>query len=80
MNRKQAEDILDAYIEIYNTYKRGTRTSASVDKALESMREVILDAMTTTYYSPITVRPETVKPWWGSNGITLTTTEVDDGR
>lgn len=74
MNRQQAENMLDAYIEIHNTYKRGTRQSASVDKTLESMREVILDAMTTTVYSPITVQPE--KPWWQGNGITISTQDV----
>lgn len=79
MNRQQAENILDAYIEIHNTYKRGTRASASVDKALESMREVILDAMTTTYYSPITVQPETIKPWWTSTSVTTAEQAVNNG-
>lgn len=70
MNRQQAENMLDAYVEIHNTYKRGTMSSVSVDKALESMREVILDAMTATSHSPMP------NPWWGNNGITVKTKEL----
>ncbi len=55
MNRQQAENILDAYIAMsYAT--DGVKTK----RAMESMREVILDAMTTTVYTPITVQPGTV--------------------
>ena len=41
MNRKQAEHILDAYVHI--TVFEG------VDEASKALREVIIDAMTTSY-------------------------------
>lgn len=47
MNRKQAEHILDAYVE--------TERAGGNDKACQSLREVILDAMTGYRSSTITV-------------------------
>ena len=54
MNRQQAEHILDAFIEMHSAYKTGNRQSVSVDEAYESLREVILDAMTSYKLSTIT--------------------------
>lgn len=73
MNREQAENILDAYVE--------SARSRSVNgrKAAESLREVILSAMTDTRYYPITVRPTmpTVEPY---KPLVTWTSEVDTGQ
>lgn len=47
MNREQAEHILDAYVEM--------ERAGGDNKARQSLREVILDAMTEYRYSTITV-------------------------
>ena len=47
MNREQAEHILDAYLSMYCTVKAdGMHPDRDVAEASESLREVILDAMT----------------------------------
>ena len=83
MNRKQAENVLDAYVE--NARSR----SVNGRKAAESLREVILNAMTDTRYYPITINPtdfgwtkvEPYKPtvtWTGEADVSrpLNATEV----
>ena len=59
MNREQAENVLDAYVE------NARSKSVNGRKAADSLREVILSAMTDTRYYPITVRPAmpTVDPY-----------------
>lgn len=52
MTRTEAEHLLDAYVLM------GVQ---SMPKAKEALRAVILDAMTSTTYYPITV--ENPKPW-----------------
>ena len=56
MNREQASNVLDAYVLLSTTNAKA---------ASDSLREVILDAMTTTYY-PISIsqpRMPTVEPY-----------------
>lgn len=56
MNREQASNVLDAYVLLSTTNAKA---------ASDSLREVILDAMTTTYY-PISIsQPHmpTVEPY-----------------
>ena len=57
MNRTQAENILDAYVSLKKKHNSET-------EAIGSLREVILDAMTTTQYYTI-ARPTmpTVEPY-----------------
>lgn len=74
MNREQAENILDAYVE--------SARSKSVNgrKAAGSLREVIINAMTETRYYPLMTQPirptmPTVEPYkptitWTSEGET----------
>ena len=59
MNRGQAENVLDAYVESAASKSVGGR------KAAEALRSVILDAMTETSYYPIFTRPTmpTVEPY-----------------
>ena len=72
MNRTQAENILDAYVLLHTTGARA---------ASDSLKEVILDAMTSTTYYPITVgnptpsKPATVP--WTTLPWTSTTTSLD---
>ena len=47
MNREQAQNILDAYVEM--------ECAGGDNKARQSLREVILDAMTEYRYSTLTV-------------------------
>ena len=57
MNRQQAENILDFYVDM--------EASGMGGKARQSLREVILDAMEDTYtlsYSPITTTPYIGEP------------------
>ena len=63
MNRKQAEHILDAYVHMHDSYETGKRQAPDVDKALSSLREVILDAMTSIHYYPITMPQPKVDPY-----------------
>ena len=51
MNREQAENVLDAYVE------NARSKSVNGKKAAESLREVILSAMTETRYYPLTINP-----------------------
>jgi len=53
MNRNQAENILDAYVLLYET---------NAVKATDALREVILDAMTSVRYYPITYPNITTSP------------------
>lgn len=52
MNSEQASNVLDAYVLLSTTNAKA---------ASDSLREVILDAMTTTYY-PISISQEPYKP------------------
>lgn len=59
MNREQAENILDAYVLLSMTNN---------EAASDSLREVILDAMTETRYYPLLTQPirptmPTVEPY-----------------
>lgn len=68
MNRKQAEHILDAYLSTYCAVKDdGIHPDMDAEKARDSLREVILDAMTEYRSSGITVSPgitwPSTKPW-----------------
>lgn len=57
MNREQAENVLDAYVLLSTTNAKA---------ASDSLREVILDAMMTTTYYPISIsQPHmpTVEPY-----------------
>ncbi len=59
MNRKQAENILDAYTLLSTT---------SAKAASDSLREVILDAMSETRYYPyVTYQPS--RNWSWSDGV-----------
>lgn len=71
MTRTEAEHLLDAYVLM------GVQ---SMPKAKEALKEVILDAMTSTTYYPITI--SNPKPWpsWPYPQVTCTTAttgEVD---
>lgn len=72
MNRKQAENILDAYVLLSTTNAKA---------ASDSLREVILDAMTTTYYPLMTqpIRPTmpTVEPY---KPLITWTSDVETGQ
>lgn len=58
MNREQAENILDAYLSTYCAVKAdGMHPDRDVAEASDSLREVILDAMTEYRSSGITVSP-----------------------
>lgn len=58
MNREQAEHILDAYLSMYCAVKAdGMHPDRDVAEASDSLREVILDAMTEYRYSGVTVSP-----------------------
>ena len=74
MNRKQAENVLDAYVRM--------RMRESDKEASDSLRDVILDAMTDIRVYPITV-PQTQQRW--DNPIvkplaTFSLTCADGGR
>lgn len=58
MNRVQAENILDAYVSMKKKHNSET-------EAIGSLREVIIDAMTTTTYYPIYTQPRmpTIEPY-----------------
>ena len=68
MNREQAEHILDAYTDMH-------RECGKEDACVESLREVILDAMTEykVYTYPTITLPST-KPTttWGPSKVTCT--------
>jgi len=76
MNREQAENILDAYVE------NARSKSVNGKKAAESLREVIIGAMTETRYYPLMTQPirptmPTVEPY----KPTITwTSEVETGQ
>ena len=53
MNRKQAENILDAYLLLHTTAAKA---------ATNSLKEVILDAMTTVSYYPLTISSPKTTP------------------
>ena len=58
MNREQAEHILDAYLSMYCAVKAdGMHPDRDVAVASDSLREVILDAMTEYRSSGVTVSP-----------------------
>lgn len=63
MNRQQAGHILDAYLSTYYAVKvDGMHPDTDVEKARDSLREVILDAMTEYRSSGITVSPGITRP------------------
>ena len=72
MNKEQAENILDAYVLLSTTNEKA---------ASDSLREVILDVMTTTYYPPMTlpIRPTmpTVEPY---KPLITWTSDVETGE
>ena len=76
MNREQAENILDAYVE------NARSKSVNGKKAACSLREVIINAMTETRYYPMMTQPirptmPTVEPY----KPTITwTSEVETGQ
>ena len=76
MNREQAESILDAYVE------NARSKSVNGKKAAESLREVIISAMTETRYYPLMTQPirptmPTIEPY----RPTITwTSEVETGQ
>ncbi len=53
MNRKQAENILDTYVLLSTT---------DMEAASSSLREVIIDAMITASYYPLTISSPKVTP------------------
>ena len=53
MNRKQAENILDAYVLL---------STSDMEAASSSLREVIVDAMTIASYYPLTISSPKVTP------------------
>lgn len=67
MNREQAEHLLDAYVLM------GVQ---SMPKAKEALKEVILDAMTSTTYYPCYISAPKPTPW-PQVTYTTTTGEVD---
>ncbi len=76
MNREQAENILDAYVE------NARSKSVNGKKAAKSLREVILSAMTETRYYPLITNPikpsmPTVEPY---KPLITWTSEVETGQ
>lgn len=72
MNRQQAEHILDAYLSMYYAVKAdGMHPDRDMAEASESLREVILDAMTEYKSSGITVSPGIT--WPATKPITVPT-------
>ena len=64
MNRKQAEHLLDAYVNMEN--------GGGDNMARQSLREVILDAMTTysAYSYPIVTTTNHPNATWGKHVVT----------
>ena len=64
MNRKQAEHLLDAYVNMEN--------GGGDNMARQSLREVILDAMTTysAYSYPIVTTTNYPSTTWGKHVVT----------
>ena len=72
MNRKQAENILDAYVLLSTTNAKA---------ASDSLREVILDAMVEYRTYPITISQPRVEPSTDPCKPTITwTSEVKTGQ
>ena len=60
MNREQAEHILDAYLSMYCAVKAdGMHPDKDMAEASESLREVILDAMSNYKVTPSITWPNT---------------------
>ena len=75
MNREQAENILDAYVE--NTKSK----SVNGKKAADSLREVILNAMTETRYCYYPLVTQPVRPAIEPYKPTITwRSEVETGQ
>lgn len=67
MNRKQAENILDAFVLLSTTNAKA---------ASDSLREVILDAMTNVTYYPLTISSPKVTPYTGTPYVEPSWTHV----
>lgn len=61
MNRKQAEHLLEAYVQM--TYIADARGMEYTTKAADDLREVILDAMTEYRVSTVPIYPNITLPY-----------------
>ena len=62
MNREQAGNILDAYVSVCYALDADGNVDSDAKKAKKSLREVILDAMTSVSYYPLTISSPKTTP------------------